>query len=291
MCYYRDDSDDGTAQGWLMAEELEDPHETDVFAARRSPEYRFIRFETLQGIARITLDRPPANVLAIEMMEDVALALEGLEYQRDVKLVVLAGAGKYFSAGFELDDHLGDRGYVMLESFRRIFELLFKLDKPTLAVVAGPALGAGSILAMACDIVLAAASAKFAYHEIKAGVFNPVTAVLLPRLIGRKRALEIVLAGASLGASEAAELGLVSRAIPDDRLDAEVEAVLARFRDLSAPVLQSARRAVVGALDLPFAEAMRHAEDVYLNQLMATEDATEGLRAVGAKRKPIWRDR
>ena len=122
-------------------------------------------------------------------------------------------------------------------------------------------------------------------------MFNPVTAVLLPRLIGRHRALEIVLGGASLGASEAADLGLISRAIPDAQLDTEVEAVVARFRELSAPVLQSARRAMVGALDLPFAEAMRHAEDVYLNQLMATEDATEGLRAVGAKRKPVWKDR
>jgi enoyl-CoA hydratase/carnithine racemase len=274
-----------------MAEELDDPHETDVFTARRNPQFRFIHFETVQGIARITLDRPPANVLAIDMMDEVALALESLEYQRDVKLVVLAGAGKYFSAGFELDDHQGDRGYMMLEAFRRIFELLFKLDKPTMAVVAGPALGAGSILAMACDIVLAAASVKFAYHEIKAGVFNTVTAVLLPRLIGRKRALEIVLGGASMSASEAATLGLVSRAVPDAQLDAEVGGMIARFQELSAPVLQNARRAIVGAFDLPFAEAIRHAEDVYLNQLMATEDAAEGLRAVGAKRKPIWKDR
>ncbi len=291
MCYYPEDFDDRTAQGCLMAEEPEDPHDTDVFTAQRNPQFRFIHFETVQGIARITLDRPPANVLAIEMMEEVALALESLEYQREVKLVVLAGAGKYFSAGFELDDHLGDRGYIMLESFRRIFELLFKLDKPTMAVVAGPALGAGSILAMACDIVLAATSVKFAYHEIKAGVFNTVTAVLLPRLIGRKRALEIVLGGASMSASEAAALGLVSRAVPDERLDAEVEGMIARFQELSAPVLQNARRAIVGAFDLPFAEAIRHAEDVYLNQLMATEDAAEGLRAVGAKRKPVWKDR
>jgi enoyl-CoA hydratase/carnithine racemase len=274
-----------------MAEEPEDPHETDVYSARRNPQYRFIHFETVQGIARITLDRPPANVLAIELLDDLGLALESLEYQRDVKLVVLAGAGKYFSAGFELGDHLGDRGYLMIESFRRIFELLFKQDKPTLAVVAGPALGAGSILAMACDIVLAGASAKFAFHEIKAGVFNTITAVLLPRLIGRKRALEIVLGGASLSANDAAALGLVSRAIPDERLDAEAAAVIARFQELSAPVLQNTRRAIVGGLDLPFDEAVRHAEDVYLNQLMATEDAEEGLRAVVAKRKPVWKDR
>jgi enoyl-CoA hydratase/carnithine racemase len=273
-----------------MAEELEDPHDSDVFATRREPQYRFIHFETVQGIARITLDRPPANV-SIEMMEDVATALETLEYQREVKLVVFAGAGKYFSAGFELSDHLGDRGYLMLESFRRIFELLHKVDKPTLSVVSGPALGAGSILAMSCDVAIAAASAKFAYHEIKAGVFNTVTAVLLPRLVGRRRALEIVLGGATLSAAEAAALGLISRAVPDERLESEVAAAIGRFQELSAPVLQSARRAIVGGLDLPFDDAIRHAEDVYLNQLMATEDAEEGLRAVLAKRKPVWKDR
>jgi enoyl-CoA hydratase/carnithine racemase len=100
-----------------------------------------------------------------------------------------------------------------------------------------------------------------------------------------------VLGGASLTANDAAALGLVSRAIPDERLDAEAAAVIARFQELSAPVLQNARRAIVGGLDLPFDEAVRHAEDVYLNQLMATEDAEEGLRAVVAKRKPVWKDR
>jgi cyclohexa-1,5-dienecarbonyl-CoA hydratase len=274
-----------------MAEEPEDPHDTDIFAPRRERQYQYIHFETVQGIARITLDRPPANVLSIDMMEDIVAALEDLEYQRDAKLLVITAAGKYFSAGFELTDHLGDRGYLMLETFRRIFDLLFKLDKPTMAVVAGPALGAGSILAVGCDLVLAAASAKFVHHEIKAGVFNTVGAVVLPRLVGRKRALEIILSGASLTAAEAASLGLVSRVVPDDRLDAEVASALGRFQELSAPVLQLTRRAVIGALDLPFSDGLRHAEDVYLNQLMATEDAEEGLRAVMAKRKPAWKDR
>ena len=126
------------------------------------------------------------------MMQELATAIESLEYQRDVKLVTLFGAGKYFSAGFELGDHLGDRGYMMLESFRRIFEALAKVDKPTLAVVAGPALGAGCILAAACDMVLAAQSAKLGHPEIRGGVFNTVAAALLPRLVGRKRAFEIL---------------------------------------------------------------------------------------------------
>jgi cyclohexa-1,5-dienecarbonyl-CoA hydratase len=273
-----------------MAEE-EDPHDVDVFAPPRDRTYRFIQFETTQGISRILLNRPPANVLSVDAMEDLNTALESLEYQRDVKLLVLAATGKYFSAGFELGDHLGDRGYIMLEQFRRVFENLLKLDKPTLAIVAGPALGAGCILAAGCDLALAAASAKFGHPEIKGGVFNTVAAVVLPRLVGRKRAFEMILGGASLSAAEAERVGLITRAVPDDRLEAEVALLIQRFQEGSAPILQAARRAITGAFDMPFSDALRHAEDVYLNQLMATEDAEEGLRAIMAKRKPVWKDR
>jgi cyclohexa-1,5-dienecarbonyl-CoA hydratase len=256
-----------------------------------APSFQFIHSDTAQGVSRITLSRPPANVLSVELMRELATAIESLEYQRDVKLVTLFGSGKYFSAGFEVGDHLGDRAYLMLESFRRIFEGLAKVDKPTLAVVAGPALGAGCILAAACDIVLAAQSAKLGHPEIRGGVYNTVAAALLPRLVGRKRAFEMLMMGTSLPAGEAERIGLVTRAVPDDRLDAEVAAIVQRFQDSSAPVVQLARRAIAGGLDLPYEEAVRHAEDVYLNQLLTTQDVEEGLRAVAEKRKPAWKDR
>src|SRR5688572_5117950 len=98
----------------------------DPYASPRGEGTRFIRFETRDGVARITLARPPANVLSIEMMEEIGAALDALEYQKEVKLVVIAGEGKYFSAGFELTDHQGDRAYLMLENFHRIFEGLAK---------------------------------------------------------------------------------------------------------------------------------------------------------------------
>jgi cyclohexa-1,5-dienecarbonyl-CoA hydratase len=263
----------------------------DIYASARATTTRFIRFDTNQGISRIVLNRPPANVLSIEMMEEIASALDSLEYERDVKLVVVAGEGKYFSAGFELADHQGDRAYLMLETFRRIFEGFAKLDKPTLAVVAGSAFGAGSILAAGCDLVLAAASARFGHPEIKGGVFNPLAAALLPRLVGRKKAVEMILLGGALSAADAERMGLITRAVADEKLEAETAALVQRFQEGSAPVLQFARRAVVGAADLLFADAVRHAEDVYLNQLLATEDVAEGLSAVAAKRKPAWKDR
>jgi cyclohexa-1,5-dienecarbonyl-CoA hydratase len=269
----------------------EDPHDYDVFAAPQVQGYRLIHLDTVKGVCRITLNRPPANVLSVEMMDDLNRALDSLEYQRDVKLLVLVGSGKYFSAGFELADHLGDRAYVMLESFRRIVENLAKIDKPSLAVVAGPALGAGSMLAASCDMCLAAASAKFGHPEIRGAMFNPVAAALLPRMVGRKRAFDMILRGSTLSADEAERAGLITRAVPDERLEAEVAAAIQRFQDGSAPVLQLARRAVAGGLDLPLPDAVNLAEDVYLNQLLATEDAEEGLRAVMEKRRPVWKEK
>jgi cyclohexa-1,5-dienecarbonyl-CoA hydratase len=268
---------------------MEDMLNADVLAAPRS--YAFIQFSTADGVARITLNRPPANVLSVEVMSEVNHALESLEFQRDVKVLALSAAGKYFSAGFELQDHLGDRAYPMLEQFGKIFELIGKLDKPIVAVVAGPALGAGSILAAGCDIVLAGTSARFGHPEIKGGVFNPVAAALLPRLVGRKKAFEMILGGGLLTAAEAEKIGLVSRVLPDERLEAEAAAFIQRFREGSAPVLQLTRRAMAGGMDLLLTDALRHAEDVYLNQLMATDDAEEGLKAVMAKRKPAWKDK
>src|SRR5919106_4516850 len=122
----------------------QDPQD-DPFVTSQPVTTRFIRFETTQAVSRITLNRPPGNVLSIEMMEEIASALDALEYEREVKLLVIAAEGRYFSAGFELGEHQGDRAYLMLEAFHRIYEGLAKLDKPTLAVVAGGALRAGAL--------------------------------------------------------------------------------------------------------------------------------------------------
>jgi cyclohexa-1,5-dienecarbonyl-CoA hydratase len=274
-----------------MVEDLEGRQDVDAFAPEESRTFEHIQLDSKQGIVRITLNRPPANVLSVDMMQELGVALESIEYQRDVKLVVLLASGKYFSAGFELNDHLGDRAYMMLEGFRRIFEGLAKVDKPTLAVVAGPALGAGCLLAAGCDITLAGESVKLGHPEIRGGVFNTMAAALLPRLIGRKRAYEMLMLGSPLSAAEAERVGLITRCVPDAKLDSEAAALIQRFEESSPPVVQLARRAITGGLDLLLPDAVSHAEDVYLNMLMATDDVEEGLKAVVEKRKPAWKGR
>lgn len=274
-----------------MADDAENLQDLESYAPRPAAPARFLQVASGHGVVRISLSRPPANVLSVDVMDELNSTLESLGNQRDVKLVVLGAVGKYFSAGFELGDHLGDRAYLMMEAFKRLFDNLAALDKPVAAVVGGAALGAGSILAVACDIVLAGASAKFGHPEIKGGVFNPVAAALLPRLIGRKRAFDMILGGQTVTAAEAERIGLISRAVPDDKLEAEAVALMQRYQEGSATVLQLTRRALAGGFELPLADAIRHAEDVYLNQLMSTEDAEEGLKAIMEKRKPVWKDR
>ena len=272
---------------------MEPQDELDAYATvRPGRDFQHIQFAVDQGVARLTLNRPPANVLSVEMMGEINAALESLEYERGVKVVLISATGKYFSPGFELSDLRGDRGYMMLEAFRRIFENMARIDKPLVAMVAGPALGAGSLLAAGCDIVYAAATgAKFGHPEIKGGVFNPVAAAMLPRLVGRKKAAEILLGASGITSADAERIGLITRAVPDDRLEAEVAALVQRFQEHSAAVMQLTRKALAGGQDLLLPDAIRHAEDVYLNQLMATEDAEEGLKAVMGKRKPVWKDR
>ena len=143
-----------------MTDSPDGAQDVEIYPATKEWEPKLIEFGVEDGIARITLNRPPANVFSVDLLTDIAGALETLEFRDDVKLIVIAARGRYFSAGFELADQVEDRGYLMVEALRRTFELLLKLDKPSLSVVAGPGLGPGSLLAGACDICLAGSGSQ-----------------------------------------------------------------------------------------------------------------------------------
>ncbi len=275
-----------------MVEDLESRQDIDPLAPSDDQTFKHVQVDSQEGIIRVTLDRPPANVLSMDMMKELAGALESLEYERGIKLLVLQASGKYFSAGFELNDHLGDRAYMMIEHYRRVFEALARSTSRHWRWCSGPALGAGCLLAAACDIVLASESAKFAHPEIRGGVFNALAAAMLPRIIGRKRAFEMLM----LGTHPQRGRGACAPASSPARWPTTVSRRKRRppssaSRSRARPIVQLARRAIVGGQDLPLEDAISHAEDVYLNQLMATEDVEEGLRAVAEKRKPDWKGR
>lgn len=251
--------------------------------------FRKIRFEIGDGVARLTLVNQAANTLSLELLQEVGRALDAIEFEPSVKLLVVRGNAKYFSAGFEVGDHLGERAYPVLEAFRRVVLGLGRLDKPSMAVVSGAAVGAGAVLASACDVVFCGASARFSFPEIRAGLFNPVATTLLPTIVGRRRTTELLLTGGSLTPAQAEAIGLVTRMLPDERLDEEARSFEGRLAELSSSAIQLTTRAL--RVFPRFEETLDAAEDIYLNQLLNTEDAAEGVEAIQARRAPSWKGR
>jgi cyclohexa-1,5-dienecarbonyl-CoA hydratase len=247
-----------------------------------------VRLERSGASVRLVLARPPLNVLHIPMLDELERALAAVAADDSVGVVTLTGAGGAFCAGVDVADHTPERVGRMLGSFHAAIRHLLALECPVIAAVNGAALGGGCELLLACDIVLAREDAKIGQPEIRLGAFPPVAAVLLPRLIGRQRALELLLTGRVLSAAEAHDLGLVTETVPADGFDAAVEGYVRRFLGLSGPVLRLAKRAVLAVEGLPPAAAIERAEDIYLDQLMQLDDAREGVVAFLEKRPPVW---
>jgi len=193
------------------------------------------------------------------------------------------------SAGVEIKDHFPEKIEETLEAFHRVFHLLAEINKPTVAAVRGFAYGGGCELASACDIVLASEDAQFGQQEVKVGAIPTVATVLLPRIIGRKKALEIIFTGDTLTAAEAKQIGLVNEVFPAAELEAAVDKLVEKFKRRSSVVLKLIRMAVYQGLDKDFEEALDGVTDIYINRLMKADDAVEGLKAFLEKRKPVWK--
>jgi cyclohexa-1,5-dienecarbonyl-CoA hydratase len=247
---------------------------------------------TIDGsVARVTLARPPLNVLTLGAIQRLDAALAEIACRADVKALLLAAEGRAFCAGVAVEDHLGDRATPMLAAFHRVFRRLHGLECATVAAVQGPALGGGAELATFCDLVIASERATVGQPEIALGVFPPIAALHYPARIGIPRTLQLLLSGQVIPAREAERIGLVDRVVPPDALPAAVDAALARLTDKSAAVLRLAKRAVrLGGADA-FETALSDLEALYLDELMGTADAEEGLRAFLEKRAPVWQGR
>ena len=252
--------------------------------------YKHVQTELKEGVATLTLNRAPLNVLNIEMMEEINHFLEGLTKEKSLKLLVIQAAGKAFSAGVDVGEHLGDLVYKMIEVFHRIFRLMDGLKVPSIAVVNGSALGGGCELALYCDMVIASEKSKFGQPEIQVGVFPPIAALIFPRVIGRKKAMELILSGDTITAQEALALGLINKVVPEASLAEEANGWIEKFKKLSGIVLKLAREATLEGLNDDKNKGLKVIEKIYLDQLMKTNDANEGLKAFLEKRKPTWKD-
>jgi cyclohexa-1,5-dienecarbonyl-CoA hydratase len=255
--------------------------------------YEDIQFRIEDRVARITFARPPVNIFNIAMMREINDALNRCAQQRDLIAIVFAAAPdcRAFSAGVAVEEHVEATIFQMLDSFHSIFRNLEQIARPTLAIVDGAALGGGCELVAACDIVIASDRARFGQPEIKLGVFPPVAAILLPEVIGDKRARELILTGELIEATEAAELGLINYLLPSSELEQKASELLSKFRQLSGASLGLTKEAINVSRRQSLDASLKAVEDLYLNELMKTYDATEGVKAFIEKRKPVWRDR
>ncbi|RJP33537.1 MAG: enoyl-CoA hydratase/isomerase family protein [Phycisphaerales bacterium] len=249
----------------------------------------FVQVERSDGVARVTMNRPPLNVLNVAMMKEFNRCLEPLVASTDLAAVVIAASGKAFSAGVDVADHTAGRVDEMIRVFHAIFRKLASTDALTIAAVQGAALGGGCELACFCDVVLASDRAKFGQPEVQVGVFPPVAACVLPLRIGLGKAVELTALGATLGAAEAHRIGLVNHVYPQEEFESKVEEFLNGVRGLSRPVVRLAKRATMMVAREQVLAHLERAESLYLNDLMKLSDAHEGIAAFQEKRAPVWR--
>jgi len=252
--------------------------------------YKTIIVEEKDMIGRITFNKPPLNILNIEMMQEINHALKAFQKQ-SLKVLIFNATGKAFSAGVDVSEHTKEKVKEMIQAFHDIFTNLYKIKAPTVALVNGAALGGGCEVATFCDMVIASEKSKFGQPEIKVGVLPPVAAAIFPKLIWSKKALELILTGETISANEAKELGLVNHIFPVENFESEADNFITeKLASNSAIVLQLTKRAFIEGATKNYSESIKKIEDIYLNELMKTNDANEGLAAFLERRQPIWKN-
>jgi cyclohexa-1,5-dienecarbonyl-CoA hydratase len=244
--------------------------------------------DTHSLVARISLHHPPLNVIDIPMMEELARVLTEIGERSDVSVIVLSGEGRAFSAGVDVAAHTPDKVESMLLKFHTAVRALVASKKVTIAAVRGHCLGGGAELAMVCDMAYTTASAEWGFPEIKLGCYPPVACTALAALVGQKRAAELILTGRTISGAEAAEMGLANRAVPDEELAAAVDETVRQLLRLSPAALAVTKKAVYAWDAMHFDKGLARAEKIYVEELMKTADAQEGIRAFMEKREPKW---
>jgi cyclohexa-1,5-dienecarbonyl-CoA hydratase len=250
----------------------------------------FITLNRRASRAELILNRPPRNLLNVEVLEQFVNSLKQLRDDESLKILVLRGSASVFCSGIEVTERASDRAGLMMPLFTEIFDFLNQIRGLTVSVVEGEAHDGGFELAAFCDVVFAADNATFQHPEINYGLFPPIAAAVLPRLVGRNRALEWMMSGDVITAQEAYEAGLINRLWHHDRVNAELEKFVNKIDSLSAPAVVWTKRAVDRSFYAPVMEGMRISESIYMLELMRNLDPHEGIKAAVEGRPPRWRN-
>ena len=256
--------------------------------------YEMILVETRGRVGLVRLNRPKQlNALNDALMNELGDALARFDADEAVGAMIVTGGDKAFAAGADIGA-MKDWGYMDVykgEYITRNWERIKAIRKPIIGAVAGYALGGGCELAMMCDIIIAADTAKFGQPEIKLGIIPGAGGTQrLPRAVGKAKAMDLVLTGRIMDAAEAERAGLVSRVVSADKLIDEALAAAAQIAEFSLPSVMMAKEAVNRAFESPLAEGMLF-ERRFFHALFATEDQKEGMAAFVEKRKPKFKHR
>ncbi len=256
--------------------------------------YEFIIAETKDGVGVITLNRPKAlNALNAELMSEVAAAVDAFEADDTVGCIVVTGGDKAFAAGADIKQ-MKDKTFMdcYTENFLTPgWERVAAARKPTIAAVAGFALGGGCELAMMCDMIIAADTAEFGQPEITIATIPGLGGTQrLTRAVGKSKAMDLNLTGRRMKADEAERAGLVARVVPADQLMDETMKAATKIASMSRPIAMLAKEAVNRAFELTLSEGIRFERRMF-HATFATLDQKEGMNAFAEKRKPTWQNR
>ncbi|HEY3778405.1 MAG TPA: enoyl-CoA hydratase [Rhizomicrobium sp.] len=257
-------------------------------------EYRNILVETDGAVAIVTLNRPKAlNALNSELLDELVHALEAIDADDALHVIVLTGSERAFAAGADIKE-MAPKSYMDMfktNYFAEVSERIAAIRKPVIAAVAGYALGGGCELAMLCDFIIAADNAKFGQPEINLGVMPGIGGTQrLTRFVGKSKAMEMCLTGRNMDAAEAERAGLVSRVVPLTELLAEARKAAQAIAAQSVPIAMMTKEAINRAYETTLAEGLRFERRVF-HAMFATEDQKEGMAAFSEKRKPAFRNR
>ena len=251
-----------------------------------------VAFSSDRSRAAFTLFHEKGNIVTADMVEALRAALEPLAENPHLKLITLQGFGSDFSLGASIPEHAPERIAHVLPEMHRLIDDLLTAPAVTAAVVRGRCLGGGFELALACDFIFAGADAVCGLPEVALGVFPPAGSALLPLRVGTARATRAVVVGESRPAVEWRDAGLIEFVVPSDSLEAEVERWFTmHLAPRSAAALRHAAIAARAELAARVRERLPELEQLYLNDLMRTHDAAEGIAAFMARRQPDWKNR
>jgi len=240
-------------------------------------------------LARITVTHPPLNVFDFQQMDELADALKQIEQRREVIAVILSGGERAFSAGVDVAVHTPENIPTMLQKFHGVILALAKFPKITIAEVRGACLGGGAEVAMVCDMCFTSENAKWGFPEITLGCYPPVACAALAALVGERRAADLIFTGRIFSGAEAAQWGLANSAHADRDLPPAIQSTLDHLFKLSPAALAHAKKAFYAWDSIHLDKGLARAEKIYIEELIQTEDAKEGIQAWLEKRRPEWK--